>query len=31
VTNKVAADRILGDWAHELRLHLDAVKGKPGK
>jgi hypothetical protein len=31
VTNKAAADRILGDWAHELRLHLDAVKGKPGK
>jgi hypothetical protein len=31
VTNTQAADRILGDWAHELRLRLDEVKGKSGK
>jgi Protein of unknown function (DUF3313) len=31
VTNTQAADRILGDWAHELRMRLDEVKGKPGK
>jgi hypothetical protein len=28
VTNVQAADRILRDWAHELRLRLDEVKGK---
>lgn len=28
VTNKAAADRILKDWAIELRKHLDAVTGK---
>lgn len=28
VTNKAAADRILKDWAIELRQHLDAVHGK---
>ncbi len=28
VTNTQAADRILGDWAHELRTRLDEVKGK---
>jgi hypothetical protein len=28
VTNKVAADRILRDWADELRQRLDTVKGK---
>jgi hypothetical protein len=31
VTNTQAADRILRDWAHELRSRLDEVKGKPGK
>ena len=30
VTNTQAADRILGDWAHELRTRLDEVKGKSG-
>ncbi len=29
VTNVQAADRILGDWAHELRVRLDEIKGKP--
>ncbi len=29
VTNKAAADRILRDWAKELRERLDEVKGKP--
>ncbi len=28
VTNKAAADRILKDWAGELRKHLDAVRGE---
>jgi hypothetical protein len=28
VTNKAAADRILKDWAEELRKRLDTVKGK---
>lgn len=27
VTNTAAADRVLEDWAHELREHLDAVRG----
>jgi hypothetical protein len=31
VTNTQAADRILRDWAHELRTRLDEVKGKSGK
>jgi hypothetical protein len=31
VTNTQAADRILRDWARELRLRLDEVKGKQGK
>ena len=31
VTNTQAADRNLRDWAHELRLRLDEVKGKSGK
>jgi len=31
VTNVQAADRILGDWAHELRVRLDEVKGKTSK
>jgi hypothetical protein len=31
VTNVQAADRILSDWAHELRLRLDQVKGKTSK
>ena len=31
VTNTQAADRILGDWAHELRVRLDEVKGKTSK
>jgi Protein of unknown function (DUF3313) len=31
VTNVQAADRILSDWAHELRVRLDEVKGKPSK
>jgi len=30
-TNTQAADRILGDWAHELRVRLDEVKGKTAK
>jgi hypothetical protein len=30
-TNVQAADRILGDWAHELRVRLDEVKGKTAK
>jgi len=29
VTNKAAADRILRDWASELRERLDEVRGKP--
>jgi len=29
VTNKAAADRILRDWAKELREHLDEVRAKP--
>jgi hypothetical protein len=28
VTNKAAADRILQEWAEELRKRLDTVKGK---
>lgn len=28
VTNKAAADRILQDWAEELRKRLDTVRGK---
>jgi hypothetical protein len=28
ITNKAAADRILRDWAGELRKHLDAARGK---
>jgi hypothetical protein len=31
VTNTQAADRILGDWAHELRVRLDEIKGKSTK
>jgi Protein of unknown function (DUF3313) len=31
VTNTQAADRILRDWAHELRVRLDEIKGKPSK
>lgn len=31
VTNTQAADRILRDWAHELRVRLDEIKGKPAK
>ena len=31
VTNTQAADRILGDWAHELRVRLDEIKGKTSK
>jgi hypothetical protein len=31
VTNVQAADRILGDWAHELRVRLDEIKGKTSK
>lgn len=31
VTNKAAADRILRDWAKELRERLDTVRGKPGQ
>ena len=31
VTNTQAADRILGDWAHELRVRLDEVKGETSK
>jgi hypothetical protein len=27
VTNAAAADRILSDWAHELRERLDEVRG----
>ena len=30
-TNTQAADRILGDWAHELRVRLDEIKGKTSK
>jgi hypothetical protein len=30
-TNVQAADRILGDWAHELRMRLDEIKGKTSK
>ncbi len=30
VTNTVAADRILQEWAVKLRKHLDAVRGKTG-
>ena len=28
VTNKAAADRILEEWAEELRKRLDTVRGK---
>jgi hypothetical protein len=28
VTNTAAADHILEDWAHDLRKHLDSVRGK---
>jgi len=28
VTNKAAADRILQEWAEELRKRLDTVRGK---
>ena len=31
VTNTQAADRILGEWAHELRVRLDEIKGKTSK
>ena len=31
VTNTQAADRILSDWAHELRVRLDEIKGKTSK
>jgi signal transduction histidine kinase len=31
VTNVQAADRILSDWAHELRVRLDEIKGKASK
>jgi hypothetical protein len=31
VTNTQAADRILRDWAHELRVRLDEIKGKTSK
>jgi hypothetical protein len=31
VTNTQAADRILRDWAHELRVRLDEIKGKTTK
>ena len=31
VTNTQAADRILSDWAHELRKRLDEIKGKTSK
>jgi len=31
VTNVQAADRILGDWANELRVRLDEIKGKSSK
>lgn len=31
VTNTQAADRILRDWAHELRIRLDEIKGKTTK
>jgi hypothetical protein len=31
VTNKVAADRILRDWAEELRARLDTVMQKPAQ
>jgi hypothetical protein len=31
VTNTQAADRILRDWAHELRKRLDMIHGKTGK
>lgn len=31
VTNTQAADRILRDWAHELRERLDMVQGKPAQ
>jgi hypothetical protein len=31
VTNVQAADRILRDWAHELRERLDMVQGKSDK
>jgi hypothetical protein len=30
VTNKAAADRILMDWAQELRKHLEAAQGQSG-
>ena len=30
VTNKAAADRILKDWAQELRKHLEAAQGQSG-
>jgi hypothetical protein len=28
VSNKAAADRILKDWAQELRKHLEAAQGQ---
>lgn len=31
VTNTQAADCILRDWAHELRVRLDEIKGKTTK
>jgi hypothetical protein len=31
VTNLQAADRILSDWAHALRVRLDEIKGKASK
>ncbi|MBP7624954.1 MAG: DUF3313 family protein, partial [Xanthomonadales bacterium] len=31
VTNVQAADRILGDWASDLRVRLDEIKGKTSK
>ena len=31
VTNTQAANRILRDWAHELRVRLDEIKGKTSK
>ena len=30
ITNKAAADRILMDWAQELRKHLEAAQGQSG-
>ena len=31
VTNTMAADRILEDWAHELRERLDEARGQPSR